>query len=59
MSIIGAIGAEVLGGGIPPWYTSIKHPIVTKEGLQSVPAYLVLRLSKFLSPKSPGLLTSV
>ena len=28
---IGAIGAEILGGGggihPPPWYTSLKHPI--------------------------------
>ena len=28
---VGAIGAEILGGGgihPPPWYTSLKHPMV-------------------------------
>ena len=29
---VGAIGAEILGGGVestpPPWYTSLKHPMV-------------------------------
>ena len=27
---IGAIGADILGGGVkstPPWYTSLKHPV--------------------------------
>ena len=27
---VGAIGAEILGGGgihPPPWYTSLKHPV--------------------------------
>ena len=28
---VGAIGAEILGEGVestPPWYTSLKHPMV-------------------------------
>ena len=37
---VGAIGAEILGGGgihPPPWYTSLKHPMVlgVKQQLSS------------------------